>query len=254
MKNGYWVIRTYESGAVGEKIKYFIPGERPSRSRRKINSEINRQEKNETQVIRSLARLLNANFKKGDILLTLDYSDEGLDVILDKALESKNIDIDETIYKAAEHEMKLCLRRVKRECDMLGIELKYAATTSDMDGETNECVRVHHHLVINREALSVFKEKWTLGEAHHEPLSGQKDYTAIAEYFIKQVRKIKDAKKYVSSRNLLRPQPKDRVAVNNSELRTPAKAVLLHRSEYRPDRPQYIRYLKCEEEGEEQIE
>jgi hypothetical protein len=34
MTEGYWVIRTYTAGAVGEKIKYWVPGEKPTRSQR----------------------------------------------------------------------------------------------------------------------------------------------------------------------------------------------------------------------------
>ena len=33
--NGYWVVRTYEAGAVGEKTKFWVPGERPSKSGRR---------------------------------------------------------------------------------------------------------------------------------------------------------------------------------------------------------------------------
>ena len=28
MTEGYWVIRTYTAGVVGEKIKYWVPGEK----------------------------------------------------------------------------------------------------------------------------------------------------------------------------------------------------------------------------------
>lgn len=241
MKKGYWVIRTYQSGAIGEKTKYWVSGEKPSRSKRVVSREVNRLEKNETLAVRSAARVLNANFKQGDILLGLDYSEEGLM----KVQECECVDEYERyeVYLRAEHQMKLCLRRVKRECEKRGIELKYFAATSDMSSKTGEPVRVHHHLVINREALEVFEEKWKLGGVHYSVLDSNPDRTAIAEYIIKQVRKIKDARSYVTSRNLVRPVPKDRIAVNESELRVPAKAVILHRNEFKPGRPQYIRYL-----------
>ena len=289
MKKGYWVIRTYQSGANGEKTKYWVSGERPSRSKRVVSAEVNRLEKNETLAVRSAARVLNANFKQGDILLGLDYSEEGLKKILnnpsqtpsepalpeesqeqgsrktqvfgeeEKPLKKRGLNTwkaervktsfdDEyaryEVYLKAEHQMKLCLRRVKRECEKRGIELKYFAATSDMDSKTGEPVRVHHHLVINCEALEVFEEKWKLGGVHHSVLDNNPDRTAIAEYIIKQVRKIKDARSYVTSRNLIRPVPKDRIAVNDSELRVPAKAVILHRGEFKPGRPQYLRYMK----------
>ena len=40
MAQGYWVVRTYEAGNVGEKTKFWIPGDRPSRSHKKEKSEI----------------------------------------------------------------------------------------------------------------------------------------------------------------------------------------------------------------------
>ena len=75
MKDGYWVVRTYEAGQVGEKTKYFVLGDRTRRNRRKEESSIKKQEQNEYSAKKRLARLINANFTHGDILLGLDYSD-----------------------------------------------------------------------------------------------------------------------------------------------------------------------------------
>lgn len=254
MKEGYWVVRTYVSGAVGEKTKFWVQGTRPtSRSRRKERSEIKKQEQNEYAAQKQMARLLNANFCQGDQLLGLDYAPAGL-ARLEAYIaahpfpiqESGNDEADhmEQLRLAADREMRLCLRRVKRELAKDGIELKYIAITSDMDGDTGEAVRVHHHLVVNREARDAFAEKWAeLGGVAWSPLSGQPDYTAIAEYFIRQVRRVPDAKKYVSSRNLVRPQPKDRAVLSDAELRVPKGGRLLFRNEFKPGRPQYIRYV-----------
>ena len=257
MKEGYFVTRTYRAGNVWERIKYWVPGKRPSRVGRSAQAEIKKQEQNETQTIRAAARVLNENFNSGDILLGLDYSDEGLEVVckrLDQVEDMTGEDRQIRIYEAAGHEMKLFLRRVKRECDNRGIEFKYGiAVTSDMDGKTGESVRVHHHMVINKESLEVAQEKWSLGGVHYEPLSNQPDYTPIAEYFIRQTRKIKNAKKFVCSKNLVRPVPKDRIVPSNAEIRVPSGGVLLHRSEFKPGRPQYIRYLLVKDDEEKEI-
>lgn len=257
MKEGYFVTRTYRAGNVWEKIKYWVPGKRPSKVGRSARSEIKKQEQNETQTIRAAARVLNENFKPGDIILGLDYSDEGLDVIYKKADENQSMTSEEReirIYETAGHEMKLFLRRVKRECDRRGIDFRYGiAVTSDMDGKTGESVRVHHHLVINKESLEVAQEKWAFGGVHYEPLSNQPDYTPVAEYFIRQTRKIKNAKKFVCSKNLVRPVAEDRFVPSNAEIRVPSGGVLLHRSEFKPGRPQYIRYLLVKEDDEKEI-
>lgn len=234
---GYWVIRTYVSGNVGEKIKYFVPGVKP-KNKRQYKSDVRKQEQNFYSSERNLARVINANFVPGDVILGLDYSEEGICFIEQKA----GFDPDD-IRLAAEHELRLALRRVGRECKKRGLEFKYVAITSDMDGETGEAVRVHHHLIVSREVAEIFRDKWHWGGCFTETMRAQEDYTEIARYFISQVRKIPDAKKYISSRNLIRPQPKDRVAVTGTEVRVPKGCKLLFRSEYNEHRPQYIRYF-----------
>lgn len=250
MPEGYWVVRTYEAGNVGEKTKFWVPGRRPDKATRREKAELRKQEQNEHSAEKQLARLINENFGPGDLLMGLDYSEQGMERILEWARE-KGLPVDgseeermDAVRQAAEHEMRLALRRVKRELAKEGIDLKYIAITSDMDGDTGEAVRVHHHLVVPAEAKSTFVEKWaSLGSVDWEPMSDQQDYTPIAAYFIRQVRRVPDAKKYVSSRNLSRPQPKDRVVLTEAELRLPRGGELLHRNEFKPGRPQYIRYV-----------
>lgn len=246
MKEGYWVVRTYSAGTVGEKTKFWVQGARPSaRNRRKEKSEIHKQEQNEASAVKAAARVLNLNFRAGDLLLGLDYSGEGLQKLLEAlpaGLEEE--ERQDRLRELAARELRNCLDRVKRAMDKEGAELRYhLGITSDMDGDTGELVRVHHHIIVNREAKEAFRKKWMLGGVDWSPLSEQADYTPIAEYLLKQVRRIKDKKKYTSSRNLVRPQPKDRIAVSDAELRPPKGALLMVRSEYRPGRPQYIRYI-----------
>lgn len=248
---GYWVIRTYEAGNVGEKIKYWVPGERPKKSAGRTASDIRKVQQNEASAVKRVARLLNANFKEGDILLGLDYDESGMNKIISRAEKIKKnraargenseeelVEEMEAIKIAAEQELKNYLRRVLRKA-----EIKYIAITSDMDGQTGESVRVHHHLVVNAEALEVCREKWTHGRVRADRLSGQADYTPVAAYLLEQVRRVPDAKKYRASRNLIIPRPKDRAAINGSELKVPRGGQLLHRNEFSPGMPQYIRYI-----------
>lgn len=252
MAEGYWVIRTYEAGNVGEKTKFWVPGARPSRSERRLRSEAKKQEQNEHSATKRMARIINENYVPGDWLLGLDYSEEGLARIVawarekgmdpDHAEETELLDIQRV---AAEHALRNCLRRVKRDLPD-GVELRVLAITSDMDGKTGEVVRVHHHLVVPKGCREAFVRKWQelgWGSVDWEPLSNQDDYTPIAEYFADQVRKVPDAKKYITTRNMVHPVPKDRAALTAGELRVPTGARLLHRSEFKPGRPQYIRYV-----------
>lgn len=254
MREGYWVVRTYKAGAVGEKTKFFVPGSRPTgKVRRRDRDAARKQEQNEYSAQKALARLINANFTAGDLLLGLDYSQEGMQRLQDWA-RAKGLPIDsedealrmDALWEAASHELDNALRRVKRRLKKQGLDLKAVYATSDMDGETGETARVHHHLVVNAGTQDAFLDAWEkcgLGGVSWTPLrEGQEDWTPIAEYIIRQVRRIPDAKKYRSTRNLVRPQPKDRIALSDAELRAPAGGKLLFRQEYKPGRPQYIRY------------
>ncbi len=262
MKDGYWIVRTYESGIIGEKTKFWIQGARPKgKSKKKEKSDIRKQEQNEYSAVKALARLLHANFQQGDLLLGLDYSEAGLKKLEayarknEPAFDSLSDDgRRDTIWQAAKHEASLCLRRVNRELQKAGKEsVKSITVTSDMDGDTGELVRIHHHLVVPAGCEDVFRTKWAkLGGVAWEPISKQADYTPIAEYLLRQVRRIPDANKYATSRNLVRPQPKDRVVVTDAELRVPKGGKLLHRQEFRVHngrdgevyaQPQYIRYI-----------
>lgn len=252
MKDGYWVVRTYEAGQVGEKTKYFVLGDRTRRNRRKEESSIKKQEQNEYSAKKRLARLINANFTHGDILLGLDYSDASYKK-LERSARKAAPDYDSLpeedqlrcIREAAAQEMVNYLRRVKRALEKEGRadELKYIAITSDMDGDTKETVRVHHHLIVPASCEHIIRMKWGHGGTYCKPLSKQEDYMPIAEYLIAQVRGPLNAKKFVSSRNLIRPQPKDRVAVSDAEIRVPRNCKLIQRAEYKRGAPQYIRYI-----------
>lgn len=254
MKDGYWALRKYTAGSVGESIKYWIPGEKPSRSQRKIKSDIQKQKTNEVNCERSFARLIHDNYRNGiDQLVGLDYSQVGYKKMLEgNAKNLAGLSEEDRIMALAQHQAELFLRRVGRECKKRGIPFRYLMITSDMDGKTGEAVRVHHHVIVNAEALEVCKEKWTLGGVDYEALWNRDDQTDLAEYLMKQVRRLPDAKKYKPSRNLKRPQPKDRIAINGSELHLPKGATLLYRSPYKPGMAQYIRYilpLKVNEPG-----
>ena len=63
--------------ATWEKNKFFVPGARPTRSQRRLRDAARKQAQNEYSAEKALARLLNANFTEGDLLVGLDYSDEG---------------------------------------------------------------------------------------------------------------------------------------------------------------------------------
>lgn len=252
-REGYWVTRTYQAGRVWEKSKYFVPGTRPTgKNRRKQRDAIRKQEQNEYATVKALARLINANFDHEDLVMGLDYSEDGMEKILSWG-RSHGLPVDSedeaermnAVWEAADHEMGNCLRRVQYRMKKQGMELKAAYITSDMNGETGETVRVHHHMVVNGASKEAFMDAWKeLGGVDYTRMyENQDDRTPIAEYFIKQVRRIPDAKKFRSTRNLVRPKPEDRIALSDAEIRVPKGGKLLFRAAYGKGQPQYIRYV-----------
>lgn len=270
MSEGYFVIRTYKAGDIGEKTKFFVPGKRSEKLSKKQKAAIHKQEQNAYSAQKELARLINENFHAGDLFLGLDYSDAGLDRVKEwgrkhgLAIDSQEEgERNDAIWEAASHELDIALRRVKRRLEKQGMELKAIYCTSDMDGDTGEMVRVHHHLIVNagvQEAFLAAWEKYGLGGVSWSSLwDNQLDRTPIAEYIIKQVRRIPDAKKFRSTRNLVRPKPKDRIVYTDTELQVPRGGKLIYRQEYENKQtgsrsyqnrqPQYIRYILPKKHG-----
>ena len=257
-KDGYWVIRTYKAGSLGEKTKFWVPGNRPDKNLTlKQKDVIKKQSQNEYSAVKRLARDLHENYSGKDIFFSLDYSDIGIKK-LEKWAIKKGVDLSklsdeerrDVIWEAADHELNLCLRRAQNRAKSRGVELKAHLTTSDLKFDRRLQVyiqvRVHHHLVINREALDCFKEAWgDLGGTDVEYLDQYgEDLTELANYIIGQVRRIPDAKKYRSTRNIVHPQPKDRIVNSAAELQVPRGGKLLFRREFsRNDSAQYIRYV-----------
>lgn len=145
--------------------------------------------------------------------------------------------------EAAEKQMSLWLRRVKRK---FGGKIKALMVTSDIDHETGELVRVHHHIVFAAEGISwdLLRKEWKHGSVDIKQLRAQPDYTPIATYLMRQVRRQPDKKKYRVTQGMEMPKIEERVVLSNSEIRAPAGANVLERSEFSADSiGQYIRYV-----------
>lgn len=257
-KDGYWVVRTYKAGLLGEKTKFWVPGKRPDKklSRRQRNA-IKKQSQNEYSAVKRFARDMHHNYAGEDSFLTLDYSKAGY-ARLEKWAKDKGVDLAslteeehrEVIWATAEHELGLCLRRAQHKAKKAGVEIKAMMTTSDQkyDHKLQQYmqVRIHHHMIINRDAVPFFQEAWEkLGNYKDKYLSTYgEDWTELADYIVSQVRRIPEAKKYRSTRNVIHPEPKDRIVNSEAELQVPRGGKLLFRREFtKSGQPQYIRYL-----------
>lgn len=274
------------ANGVVERTRYVVgDNARPRSSRKKGNTTYRKQEANFNSALRKLARILNCNYShENGLLITLDYDPAGMEALCRKAKlteeqtlwamgarvgaigewkaakkgkQAVGIDPYEDaeledgcakLREAAEKQMNLWLRRIKRKAG----SLKYIAVTSDIDGDTGEAVRIHHHLVIAAEGLSwdLLQQQWRLGSVDIRRLRRQKDYTPVAVYLLRQVRRQPDAKKYAVSRGMLLPAVTEREVLGNPEIRVPAGACVLERAEYNEETVvQYVRYVPKKRES-----
>ncbi len=150
---------------------------------------------------------------------------------------------------AAEHQMMLWLRRIKRKYSG---KLKALLVTSDVNHETGELVRVHHHVPLAAEGISwdLLQEEWKHGSVDIRRLRDQPDYTPIAVYLMRQVRKQPEKKKYRVTQGMEQPYiAGEREVMAHVEIKPPAGARVLERSEFSVDSVgQYIRYIPKKKE------
>ena len=256
MATGYWVIRTYKAGRIGEKVKFWVSGNPKHRNCRKEKQSLKKTEQNEASAIKRSARILNQNFAGRDsVLLGFDYSDDGIGRLIAKIRKAgtdwDGLDMNgkrDALFEMAKKEINNLIARVNYELKKSGEQLRYYGVTSDLevedDGTKRPC-RIHHHLVAQAGYEGLFAEKWKeLGTVHWSAISKrQVDLLPIAVYLCQQVRHVDNAKMYIRSRNLEEPKCSDRVVYTGAELRPPKRARVLNRCEYKgPYHPQYMRY------------
>lgn len=232
-----------------ERTKYPVrlePGQRPKREAARTGRSLDAAEK-------QLARIINNNFEaRKDNHLGFEYSEAGYKKLEERAdkLREKYPGMEERdlLFLAAQIEASNWARRVQREIG--GAEkFRCVIVTSDMDGETGEPARIHHHIVIAGDLREVAVRKWKkMGFVKElELYTVNMDFTALATYLMRQVRYIPNVKRYTPSRCLVQPVVEEPVRVTRfaeSEMRPPAGCVVLARSPYVRGAAQYMRYYR----------
>lgn len=195
-----YVKKTIISGAVLEVEKTFTiryKGKHTVRGPRKETTPEAMAKVNERNAKKNLARLLNCNFKKGDLYLTLTYK---IDNRAASAEDCKN-------------DLAKFLRNVKLASKRRGLEFYYVAVSTF--GERS----MHHHVVMRCGlTMDELTKIWRLGWINFKPLDGSGDYTQLADYLIKHTNKTFNdsakrvhAKRYIHSRNMKKPIVKTEV-------------------------------------------
>jgi hypothetical protein len=247
MSGGKFMKRKVQSGEVVE-VTLFPVGSatKPRKGRKKGSTTSRKQDANMRLAVRKLAQSIHCNFRQGDIFLTLKYSQERIDKLIEEIKADGQDVTPDTIRLYAIHERDCFLRRIKRNMLARGQELRYIASTSDIDGSTGELVKVHHHLIIPKEAFDFVFRHWAKDWTNYTPLDNRKDHTALAEYIIKQCRRQPDKKKYTVSQNLKKPVViSEEIITVKEELKVPRGANVTHRDPFDFTAPtQYVRYIE----------
>lgn len=146
---------------------------------------------NDKRARRELTRLININFAKGDLWITLGYDDEYLPDSMKKALK----DVENWIRRVN-------YRRKKRGLD----RAKYIYITEWEDDEKKGKVRCHHHIIMDGELdRDTVEQAWGLCKRPNSRklVPDEAGFTGLANYISKDPR---GTKRWKASRNLKRPE------------------------------------------------
>ncbi len=184
----YW-RKTITSGNMVEleiypmwKCKHDIP-----RNKNRVKSKQSQKNLNDKNSKKMVVRLINSNFGKEDLYITVTYEDGYLP--------------DE---KTARRDMQNYIRRLKRYRKKIGLdELKYIYSIGYEDNpEESKKIRIHHHLIINKMDRNIVEDLWGKGTANAKRLQPDDfELTGVAKYIASQ-----GLERWSASRNLKKPK------------------------------------------------
>lgn len=229
-----WKEKTIEAGKVNEKITY-LHCQSVGHSRKRNKSVDEKMIENFNRRVRHLSRLINCNFGVNDYFVTLTYSNEASEQLLSNM--TSDVDDAEYEYCEANKEIRSLIDRCRYHCKRHGIRFLCIYVTSNMDSDHGNPTRIHHHLLVNREAIEILTIQWTNGYVDAEPLKDQLDYIEIASYMLNQVPYVKGKDTYGRTCNLEVPIVATRTLLDpNERLLAPEGATILKSSN------NYLRY------------
>ena len=169
---------TYRNHIKGEKR---AKREKPTKeAQRKVN--LRKAEKD-------LRRLMNENFKDGDLLLRLDFSKR----------PAGSVEMQEYVSEA--------MGGMKKKAKKAGIDMKYIYVK-----EVGPRGGRHIHAVVSKVDTETIRKCWPYGGIHIDPLNSGGQYRKIAAYFMKYAARTEETegkligKRWYPSRGLRRPK------------------------------------------------
>lgn len=188
----HYRTKTIKSGNMLEVEIYPIWDTHKSTTRARKTKASREAQKNLNykNAIKTVVRLVNANFTNGDVWATFTYDADHLP----------------PNRAAAEKELTKYIRRLKYYNDKHGLPpLKYVYWTEYETDEKKGKIRVHHHLVTNFRNRDVMEELWHNGgrTQTRRLYADENEFEGMTRYCMKDP---KGAKRFVASKNLTKPQ------------------------------------------------
>ena len=188
-----YVVKTIKSGDMIESEIYPVYERKNDTPRvdKEKDSKDSQKNLNDRNARKKIVRLVNANFGKNSLALTLTYQDKYLPT------ESQ-----------AKKDVKNYIRRLKTYLKKNNLpELKYIYVIEFVDEEEqhkSKKIRVHHHVIINSMDRDIAEDLWAKGRAEAKRLEPD-DFglEGIARYMLKLQ---KGSKRWYASRNLKKPE------------------------------------------------
>lgn len=227
-------IKRIWAGDVYEEKIYFSPRERGISCERAAKENLSTEDMAEYNCLeakRRCARMVNANFKEGDLFLTLTFRER--------------VDI-----KTALRLFRNFINRLKRLRKRKGYsELKYLYVVE------SKRKREHVHLLINKMDLTMkeLSEVWGLGRVMVSILEPGGDYTGLAYYITKENYK-EYGKRWSGSRNLEKPKVKVTLVSEEKKtkrLRVPKNYKVIEEVQYYSEITGHTRYVRAVKIGGE---
>jgi len=187
-------VKTIKSGEMLEcEIYPITPGASGGkRSKKEKEIRLAQSNLNDKNAKKHLIRIVNTNFTKKDIWITLTYQDARLPADLQQAKK----------------DMQNYIRRLKRHIKKHNLpELKYVYVTEYQDAEGKKKKRVHHHMIMNFADRDVAEELWNGGGRTQTRRLQPDDFglEGLTRYITKE-KSGSNQKRYTASRNLKQPK------------------------------------------------
>lgn len=187
-----YIVKTIISGEMVECEIYPVYLKRSEVPRREKKKESRESQKNlnDKNAIKQFTRIVNTNFTKDDLMITLTYEDKYL-----------------PNYKRAKKDITNYINRLKRYRKKNNLpDLKYVYVIEWVDEEEqhkSKKIRVHHHIIINQMDRNAAEDIWRMGRVEAKRLQPDEyGLEGMARYLLKQP---KGDKRWTGSRNLDTP-------------------------------------------------